>query len=132
MEDQMRRNRALAVVLGAIVLSLPLSVSAASIPAVESNASSDGSWTAFSFPKQIPENAKIKVIQATCEKPKIEEVQFILAPKGKCAGPAASLPKGATSKAKLEGVLYKLNEMDLCAATTAAELKCVMHADTEW
>ena len=30
----------------------------------------------------------------------------------------------------------KLNEkassIDLCAATTAAELKCVMHADTEW
>ena len=132
MEDQMRRNRAFAVVLGAIVLSLPLSVSAEKISAVESKVSSDGSWTAFSFPKQVSENAKIKVIEATCEKPKIEDVRFVLAPKGKCEGPAGSPPKGATSKAKLEGVRYKLNEMDLCAATTAAELKCLMYADTEW
>jgi hypothetical protein len=132
MEDQMRTNRTLGVVLGALVLSLPLSVSAEKISAVESKAGSDGSWTAFSFPKQIPENAKIKVIEAKCEKPKIEDVQFALAPKGKCAGPAGSLPKGATKQAKLDGVLYKLSEMDLCAATSAAELKCLMYADTEW
>jgi hypothetical protein len=137
MEDQMRTNRAFAVVLGvvvlgAVVLSSPVSVCAEKLSAVESTASSDGSWTAFSFPKQIPENAKIKVIEAKCEKPKIEEVQFVLAPKGKCGGPAGSPPKGATSAAKLDGVRYNLNKMDLCAATAAAELKCLMYADTEW
>lgn len=128
----MRTNMAFAVVLGAVMLSSPLSVSAEKLSAVESAAKSDGSWTAFSFPKQIPANAKIKVIEAKCEKPKIEDVRFVLAPKGKCEGSAASLPKGATSQTKLAEVSYKLGEMDLCAATTAAELKCLMYADTEW
>ncbi len=129
----MRMTRCFVVALGAVVLLSPSLGNAAGLPDVESTASSDGGWTAFTFPTQIPQKAKVKVNQATCEKPKIEDVDFVLVPKGKCEGPAGSpRPKGATHPNKLEGTRYNLSEKDLCAGTAASALKCTIYADTEW
>ena len=129
----MRMKRYFAVCLGAVLLLWPCRGRAERLTDVESTISSDGSWTAFSFPTRIPNNAKIKVTKATCEKPAMTDVEFVLVPKGKCAGAAGSpQPKGATHPDKVEGLRYKLNEHYLCAGTTSGELKCVMYADTEW
>lgn len=129
----MRTKRSFVVSLGAVVLLAALRVNAASLPDVESTVTSDGSWTAFSFPTQVPKNAKVKVTKATCEKPKMEDVEFVLVPKGKCEGPAGSLqPKGATHPDKLEGLRYKLSDNDLCAGSAATDMRCTIYADTEW
>ena len=115
------------------MLLSPVLASAGGLSDVESIANSDGAWTAFAFPAAISEKAKVKVTKVTCEKPKLEEVDFVLVPKGKCEGAAGSpRPKGATHPDKLEGTTYKLNEKDLCAGTAKKELKCVIYADTEW
>jgi len=116
------------------VLLLPAALAnAGGMPGVESTISSDGSWTAFTFPSAIPEAAKVKVIEAKCDKPQTEKVDFVLVPKGKCQGAAGSArPKGAKHPDKLVGTLYKLSEQELCAGTASQELKCTLYADTEW